>query len=678
MANLQFLRGTQEKLNAITSGNKVQDGAFYLTTDTNRLYVGQGTDLVELNKSVTTVAKLADLPKNTRKDNNGTTGEIVTRKIEEGQFYYVKDINVLCVYSEGKDGNGRVTDQWTQINPDTKLTNVDSTITEITPTASDNFDTAVSIQDSFTQKLPGDVATSAITNTNKIQTKNLKVEKVDDDTILFTGDTYAISTKAVTDTGHTEENPKYKSKEVNIDLTRTIASNNESADDTEKTSVDTIVIKGNEGIQSISSSGNVITIKPTTIQSMDNKGNQSGLITISTQETEGGTKTQTSLKPIIRYGSTTEKKDVVKQSISNGELQYDNEGKPILITTPDVDVKVAEETFDFFVDADGIKNYEMNLDVYTTSEVNAIRDNLEESIKDHIRANNAMTFKGTITSFSSVDNSLPKISDNVAVGDTWMLSIGEPVVLGSITYKSGDIFIATGTESTTGDNEGYIASNLTWNYVPAGNDTYIAKWDWSSTKQIVDGEEVDVFTGTKAFQIVDGQNSSNIIGSVNAKASGNIEVSVSNTGTVTSPRIEYAFNHKALTDAIKANHAVTAKETQTAAGPSQVAQTTDIHVVDALSVDGDGHVIAWKDKTVTLTDTHNRLDANNSSLTITPATADGDKDKRVKMSSKVAMADGDSITQTYDIKSAATNINISGDDTAGSKNIQFSLVWGEF
>lgn len=93
MANVMFKRGLQANL----PKTGIVDGAFYLTTDTNRLYVGQGNALVELNKSITAVAKYADLP---------------SSNIAIGQFYYLTDENILCYY------NGT---RWVQINPDTAL-----------------------------------------------------------------------------------------------------------------------------------------------------------------------------------------------------------------------------------------------------------------------------------------------------------------------------------------------------------------------------------------------------------------------------------------------------------------------------------------------------------------------------------------------------------------------------
>ena len=101
MANVMFKRG----LHSALPKTGIVDGAFYLTTDTNRLYVGQGTELVELNKSITTVATQANLP---------STG------IAEGQFYYVANDGILCWYGTASSG-GSMQTKWWQINVDTTL-----------------------------------------------------------------------------------------------------------------------------------------------------------------------------------------------------------------------------------------------------------------------------------------------------------------------------------------------------------------------------------------------------------------------------------------------------------------------------------------------------------------------------------------------------------------------------
>lgn len=121
MANVMFKRGTQAKLSSLKS---FVDGAFYLTTDTDRLYVAQSsTELVELNKSITIVDKVGDLPATTAATDTAIKGADVA----VGQFYYVKagaksaSGNVLAVCS-AIDSTGAIT--WTQVNPDTNTNDV--------------------------------------------------------------------------------------------------------------------------------------------------------------------------------------------------------------------------------------------------------------------------------------------------------------------------------------------------------------------------------------------------------------------------------------------------------------------------------------------------------------------------------------------------------------------------
>ena len=105
MANVMFKRGAQSDLAKYLSTGSSQaiDGAFYLTSDTNRLYVGKdlgsgNIKAVPVNQGVITVESISKLP----------TGA----NIEAGCFYYATLENVLCVYSGQTHG-------WVQINPDT-------------------------------------------------------------------------------------------------------------------------------------------------------------------------------------------------------------------------------------------------------------------------------------------------------------------------------------------------------------------------------------------------------------------------------------------------------------------------------------------------------------------------------------------------------------------------------
>ena len=112
MANVAFKRGLQANLPA---NGSALDGVFYLTTDTGRLYVGQGTNLIELNKSITVVPNATELSAIASFLINNP-GE---RAAAKGEFYYVEDSNILAVYDGSK---------FVQVNPDTVLTALTSTV----------------------------------------------------------------------------------------------------------------------------------------------------------------------------------------------------------------------------------------------------------------------------------------------------------------------------------------------------------------------------------------------------------------------------------------------------------------------------------------------------------------------------------------------------------------------
>lgn len=97
-ANVMFKRGTQSSFNNLST---YQDGCFYLTTDSHRLYIGTGNNKADLvSQSVITYDNWAAI----EALSNSAPGLSF-----EGQFYYAKAENILCTYSNGK---------WIQINPD--------------------------------------------------------------------------------------------------------------------------------------------------------------------------------------------------------------------------------------------------------------------------------------------------------------------------------------------------------------------------------------------------------------------------------------------------------------------------------------------------------------------------------------------------------------------------------
>ena len=161
---LRFLKGTQEGLDTLISGSKIQTGAFYLTNDTNRLYIGKSSDNAELlNNGVQVVANVASLPS--------------APPAIDGDFYYCKAENVFAVYNkEAKE--------WVQIN-------VDSYVSEVTNTVSLSGDTAT-------------INTKVGDSNNHSQADAFKITAGDDVNIAVSGKEITISAvdEKTTETGH--------------------------------------------------------------------------------------------------------------------------------------------------------------------------------------------------------------------------------------------------------------------------------------------------------------------------------------------------------------------------------------------------------------------------------------------------------------------------------------------
>lgn len=181
---VMFKLGTQAKIDQmITSKTGYSVGTFYLTKDSDRLYVGQATGLKLLNKSVQVVETEAGLESLTA--SWGT--EALSHKDD---LAYISGKNILAYFN----GTG-----WTQINPDhnDQLKSVLVNVEDATKGAKVTTEVevgAITKSDAFT-----------ITGAN-----GAKVERVDGSNIKVTGDTYTMAVN--TD----------KTNDVDIDLTSSL------------------------------------------------------------------------------------------------------------------------------------------------------------------------------------------------------------------------------------------------------------------------------------------------------------------------------------------------------------------------------------------------------------------------------------------------------------------------
>ena len=196
MANIMFKRGLQANL-----PQTAVDGSFYLTEDTQRLYVGIGENNapVELNRTIRSVESLSAL--NALK---GPVGSNANDGVAVGDFYYVAggansvSGNILA-YCSAVDATGKPT--WVQINPDTntKLATSTSAVTKTAVGAgvTSGVKVATSVQDTEGRTASGDFQI--------IGSENITVALVDGKIKISTPDgsdtTYQIKTQANSNKG---------------------------------------------------------------------------------------------------------------------------------------------------------------------------------------------------------------------------------------------------------------------------------------------------------------------------------------------------------------------------------------------------------------------------------------------------------------------------------------------
>lgn len=204
MANVFFKRGLQANVPVSTGAI---EGAFYLTTDTNRLYIGKTvnsvTKAVPVNEGVTVVANAAAL--------TALTG------MSAGDFAYITEGNILAVY------NGS---HWVQINEVVKLGSDAFAISEPTDGVTANVKSTITDTAGTTKSADFQISVSNGLTLNVVG-QEIKIE----------GDTYDLSVS----------DPTASDNSVNINL------------NSAKQADSAISIKGTGGA-TVTNTGNEITI----------------------------------------------------------------------------------------------------------------------------------------------------------------------------------------------------------------------------------------------------------------------------------------------------------------------------------------------------------------------------------------------------------------------------------
>ena len=486
MANVLFKRGLHS---ALPAANAATDGVFYLTTDTNRLYVGQGTNLVELNKSITVVDTIANLP--------------AVANVEVGQFYYVKGPNAgadnvqngnilaVCV----SDGT---TKRWVQVNPDT---NTDTGYNYISSTASvsgdgdgvvDPENHRIEYTITLTQMhkdgnassgaSEGDVTATFYVNSDDINSIVQDVEVsfgatavstatvAGGSTTLNVGGSNATGAGVVVNAGQNVTltgggnaplvinavDTKYDLESAANSKSIVLKEGNQSKATVnfaagtalEVSEATAGTISYNHADVAASTSGGDATKQSTaTAQNASNNATidvvESVVVNAQGHVTNVATKTITAKDTYPTGGSITVNGEAISGSVA-------------LNNSSSVTLTGSDSALYHNLTINGVTTKVSNQGTLTTNLYSA------DEIDSKIRGLNAMTYKGTVGTNGTV-SALP--TSQVQLGDTYMVkTAGVGPESGS---KPGDLYIAVGTE----DSSGYITSStLSWEHVAAGAD----------------------------------------------------------------------------------------------------------------------------------------------------------------------------------------------------------------
>lgn len=412
MANVKFLKGTQSNFNGLT---QFTDGAFYLTTDTDRLYFAQSeTECVPLNQFIRTVSE-------------AEFKALTTSQVAKGDYYYIPEKNILAVC---KDNNATLT--WTQLNPDTNTNttfnemNFGGSVTDNTVTITETLKEYDAIAGAQTKNTL--VGNLKLKGTNGIALTAENTAK--STTITVEGDTYSLSAN-MNDARQYEASKAYHVGDIVVINGKYQRCKAEVAAGS-NTSAAAIIGSFeplNAGISLVSANGQESSTFG--FKAGDNVaiGQTDGQITVSA--------TDTTLKEngFTVSNNATQGFDIKVSDTSNTEVGG----------TLDPIIKVGSSSVHFV-------SGEANLPVYTTSEIDS-----------KFKGLNGMTYKGTVGT-AALQN-LP--TSNVSSGDTYM--VASDATVNAQAVKKGDLFIATGEEGA----DGYIASSgITWTHVPSGDDNY--------------------------------------------------------------------------------------------------------------------------------------------------------------------------------------------------------------
>lgn len=558
MANVGFKLGTQESLDILLKNGGATEGSFYLTSDTNRLYIGKSNGAIApVNEGVISVENVDAL-----------IGVTAT----PGAFYYAKQENVLCVYSN---------DTWIQINAIVTNSNVGYETSNAVGEDNNPLENTITLTTNIYDSRGGDPATGSFNITGS-------------DGITITGENSTVTVKGDPITVST-------SLENNSVLTTTFKSASGATDGTfELTAGDNIEFEESNG-------------------------------TIA-----------------IKASDTYAKAIAIKNSVGTDATGFDveiglSDGSIVSDPThfdPVIVLKAEENSQETSIK---FKGGSATLPVYTATEVNTIKTDLQNEINNKIRNFNAMVYRGTVGT-SGILEALP--ATNIQIGDAYLVS-------GTYQqYPSGTLIVATGTEQEGSD---YIEDGkVTWTYITGStaDTTYFGKIN-------TDGS-LGIYSSTDSL--------GEPVASINVIAGNTMEIEASGKENSTSDRI-YTVNHKTF-EGESYNIATEGTITSNEADSSFEEQNKyTIEAITGIDVEN-GHItsVSSTKYPIPKLDINSKIEISENSNVATVNLTNNLYNKNTGIE-----AENDKVV-SFTIESE--NLSITSEEN--TSNIAINLTWGEF
>lgn len=381
--NLKFLSGTQANLDTLRTNGGATEGAFYLTNDTHRLYIGTTEDSkvipVPVNEGVITVASVSALPD--------------TSTAIPGSFYFATAENVLCTY------NGK---KWVQINPDTTISKITTNVVK------DEKASSITINDTVTDSNGSTKPSSGYT-----LSPGAGITLTNDGNVITIGSSGAGGIEQTLETVQQVVDTSEKSKYVDVNH-KTVVKNPDGSQQSSTTQ--TVRIAGDTRIESITAdtTNKIVTIQPTDqeLKTLTFNSDEEGFTLLATHKTTSNQVKSSTLNPSIKYG-----------------FSIDTDFSTITETGTEQEVKFRKGAAD--------------LDVFTAKQTS---DLIDKRITAKLAVADAMTFCGVVASDANIP-AITNCHNGDTYKVTGTISNTAGTITNTNgTIKVGDLLIAYGTE----------------------------------------------------------------------------------------------------------------------------------------------------------------------------------------------------------------------------------------